>query len=719
VLDSHLNGYHRLGFYAHGPEWAFVVPHGDWEALTDVIRVCSRVWNGSGALILTCDQRGRLRGNWKPLVDSRALDLTWLHPSLGADTRAALVETQAALSPVEWGSGFGFRALHPAELIDAPAQENLRHAMTIPRFASAALQRVAEVSWGVVEHEDEWADRFDVGAVDGDLAFMALLGGQLGFNMVSPLLVSQISMPVLGRWDGEPWPYLWIFETGSFDELVAFWNFRTAADANNRFASVIGVPREALLAPESLEALRVWSEASTGPARRPTFLVKVAARREPVVDAALATLGIERAAVDRLQSHAEVTEDEPPTWLPRRPVVKGRFIRGVRHDGELYVKDGRGDAQLPKPRGYRPGGGASLVIQTMPVPLPITPTAATRMMHGSFAHPRGLGINMGSASPWSLAVSLPDSDTALRDWATDHGYGPEEPRAGKDARALLQRLGDLDRLDALVDETRIEVLAHLAPLSRDQLVKRLAKRFATRQREADLATDLAETLREDELLMELPSKTAAQLASATARKVQQVVAALGPLVEVGFVHRGRNVACPQCRFPTFLALRELDERVRCRACGHDQVLPVMARDGGEAPLAYRVDGLMARVMDQHVLPVVLALRALRDPSRFGRPDYAWPGMLFREADQNPFDIDLLTSDGTTVHAAECKLDARGLGRPQLRTLLRFTDRVGARPVVAAMAGEFAAETRRAIERRDGLVLQRSDMLTIGERPDFA
>ena len=200
---------------------------------------------------------------------------------------------------------------------------------------------------------------------------------------------------------------------------------------------------------------------------------------------------------------------------------------------------------------------------------------------------------------------------------------------------------------------------------------------------------------------------------------EKMIAALAPLVGAGFVQRGRNVECPRCRFAFFLALRDFDEHVRCRGCGLEFLLPVIAAGGAEASTAYRLDGLMARLMDQHVLPVILTLRALRDPARWTTPAHIWPGVLFHAEGEKEFDIDLLASDGTTVFAAECKLDGRGLKLAQLRRLLSFAGRVGATPVVAALAGEFSARVRREVERRDGLVLERRELLTIGQRLRFA
>jgi len=227
-----------------------------------------------------------------------------------------------------------------------------------------------------------------------------------------------------------------------------------------------------------------------------------------------------------------------------------------------------------------------------------------------------------------------------------------------------------------------------------------------------LAEDLAELLRREGLLIEAEGRTVEQLESTLPKYSRQdIVAALCPLVAAGLVQRGRSVECPRCRFAAFLALRELDEQVQCRGCGLDYLLPVIAgRD--EALTAYRVDGLMARVLDQHILPVILAIRALRDPSSYLRPQHIWPGVLLESSSGEQFEVDVLASDGVTVIAAECKLDGRNLRPRQLRKLLDFASRTGAKPAIAALVGEFSPQIRRMVEKRDGIVLCRDDLLTI-------
>ncbi len=716
MFDSHLNSHGRLSYYGHGPEWAFVIPDGDTDALLDVVRVCSRVWNGVNNIIVVAGANGRLRGHWRADIASRAIDQTWLHPSLSEQARAAAVQAKLP-GLVSWGTGFGFDGLHPSHLVADPNAP--RWPMTMPRHQDEPLRHMAAVTWGIVEDSGDWTGVCDFGVADGDFGFSADVSGQVGFNSTSPLDLSAVATHPFGARGAQDWPYLWVFERGDFRELVAFWNLRARSDAKNAYASVIGVPRQALRCPEQLQGLLVWAQSATGVPRTPSILVKASKSRLPEVERALAAIGIERDPESApAKHHKQPPERKAPTWLPQAsPTAPSWLLRGVWNGVDYTTHDGVMHVTLPRPRGFLWRGGMPLVIQTLPTPLPITETAADRIHRGAFAHPRGLGMNHGSPSPWALTLRLPNEHTALADWAADHDYATQEPRVAYDARALLGRLGNLDALDALADACAVEVLAALAPLSRDQLVKKLAGTFSRQGREEALADQLAEALRAEGLLLEVDARTVEQLNSRlSGRGKRELIAVLDKLVAGGFVQRGRNVKCPRCRYRAFLPLRELDEHVRCRACNASSLLAVTASSGDEAPTAYRVDGLMARVMDQHVLPVMLAIRALRDPSRYPRPAHVWPGVLFQRDGERPFDVDLLASDGETVFAVECKLDARGLGMSQLRKLTTFTDRVGAVPVVAALAGDFSDNVRRWVERREGVVLDRASLLKIGSAP---
>jgi hypothetical protein len=298
-------------------------------------------------------------------------------------------------------------------------------------------------------------------------------------------------------------------------------------------------------------ALTIWvTRGSSDTSLTPSLLAKVSPQTAPELEAALSAVGIDRPESGEKSRGGEPRPDhQRPTWLPWEPLLNGPIVRGALDEVAFSVHGGEALVVLLRPRGYRPRGGARLVLQSPPAALPLTPTAAKRIHQGGSAHPRGLAVNIATPSPWSLRLRLPDQQTALEDWASDHGYAVEEPPPGMDARALLQRLGDLQRLDALAGEANLEVLVTLAPLARDQLAKKLAKAFAPSGDRERLADELIEKLRVEGLLLELAGQTVEQLKSALPRyKLPEIVAAIAGLVEAGFVQRGRHAECPRCQF---------------------------------------------------------------------------------------------------------------------------------------------------------------------------
>jgi ribosomal protein S27E len=193
------------------------------------------------------------------------------------------------------------------------------------------------------------------------------------------------------------------------------------------------------------------------------------------------------------------------------------------------------------------------------------------------------------------------------------------------------------------------------------------------------------------------------------RPPAEILTALEPLVDLGLIRRGLDLRCPECNYRMVFTLAELDERLDCHACGRDFALPTRGPGGREEHhLVYRLDGLMARAMDQDLLPVLLALRTAAQ--RLSAPHfYAWPGVEFKGSGR-AIDIDLLCSDGENVYCFEVKDNAASLKDSQLQRLLDLSAKLGARPALTCsppsraghpqidslFAGSF--DSARAIER---------------------
>jgi hypothetical protein len=130
----------------------------------------------------------------------------------------------------------------------------------------------------------------------------------------------------------------------------------------------------------------------------------------------------------------------------------------------------------------------------------------------------------------------------------------------------------------------------------------------------------------------------------------------------------------------------------------------------EPPTHFQLDGLMARVMDQDVLPVLLALRALRRTFGSGeQPSYAWPGVEF-DISGRKTDVDLLFYAGGPVICCECKRNAATLTDDQLDGIIGLCERLRCRPALAAAENEFADTQCERVLAADGVVLHATELL---------
>ncbi len=307
-----------------------------------------------------------------------------------------------------------------------------------------------------------------------------------------------------------------------------------------------------------------------------------------------------------------------------------------------------------------------------------------------------------------LDIGFPEDWEALRLWGEGHGYEVEISQAGRYAQALLGRLGRLQSLRVLANEDAVTLLAALSPLSR----KKLAQKFAAEQSpNGTIVQRLVDQLRKEPLWIELQSRTLGELVSIRTLKKNRLLPVLGSLVESGLVLRGRSLRCPVCNYPDWIGLRELDERLQCRAC--NEYFPLPTTDAGrtrEAETAYRLDGLMARCMDQDLLPVLLSLSNMASLGPSVRIQQAWPGLeIFDGTDKR--EVDLLVSTGRKVTVFECKANARSMSERNARALINIARGLAAIPTVAALDGEFSRPVRDAVESHGGVCLEKRHLLS--------
>ncbi|HSZ12869.1 MAG TPA: hypothetical protein VK790_02420 [Solirubrobacteraceae bacterium] len=479
---------------------------------------------------------------------------------------------------------------------------------------------------------------------------------------------------------------------------------------------MIGLPHESLHAGQ-LAALADWLPRTPESHHTPDVFISCLGRLHDEVRTALANVPLveETEAERRFQFGRGASPNEPPTFAFLPPYVGGHFIRGTPAATIVSFNNGKSSLALPAPPSFdiRTFARVRLVFRNLPLPLPVTPSTAQLVHPNAIARDGVLLLTNAQSDEWNFDIRLPTAGQALQNWVTDKGFALTRTQDGRDADALLRRLGGLDALDVLADPKRLSLLRALAPSSRVKLAQRLIAEAERADKQLDEAT-VTEWLADLGLFLEIEARTADDIASrmGAGTSKHEVFNLLAPLVEAGFVRRSKLMRCPQCRFRSMLDLRELDETVRCRACGESLTLPVVDESGNREPAnLYRLDGLTARVMDQDILPVLLTLRAVRPAPQQADQFFAWPGVELAKSNGNPVDIDLLVSNGTTVWCYEVKNNATGLKSTQLRRLIDLASEIDARPGIAALEGEFSQELSQKVAEANGRVLTANDLLT--------
>jgi hypothetical protein len=717
VFDEHLNRQHRLTYFVRGPEWAFAIPQGDLVALEDVMRRCASFWNGVGSALIPVTSNGRVPRWAEMLLKVRPVDTCFMHHALGEAARKGVQQRVPGAVPL-WDS-FDDHEIHPLHLLPQTDQHRPKSPLEVPHFRTAGHRRTALAVWGFIPDEElpAWRDRYDVATVDGDDAYGAMLRGQIDGLGNSPLRLSSQYMGMVWREGLLEWPYIWILPSASFDSLLHFWNFRARLLVQTRSeAQVIGLPSDALRSPDQLGALTKWLVQLPGSHYTPDVCISCLGRLHDEVRSALSTVSLveETEAGRRFQFGRDAEPNDPPTFAFTAPDIGGRFIRGNPATTLVSFNDGECSLALPAPQDFavRTVARARLILQNLPLPLPVTRSIARRIYLNAEARD-GVMLLTNAPGEWNFDIRLPAAGQALQDWTADKGVALSRSQDGRDADALLRRLGNLDALDVLADSRCIALLTALAPTSR----VKLARRLVAETREAGTKLDesvVLDRLADLGLFLEIEARTAGDIATAMEEgtKRRDVIRLLPPLVNAGFVRRAGAVRCTQCRFQMLLDLRDLDEMVRCRACGELLVFPVVDDSGEREPeILYRLDGLMARVMDQDILPVLLTMRAVRPALTNAGMFFAWPGVELAVDGDRPTDIDLLVSDGRTVWCYEVKNNAKGLKGAQLRRLIEMASKLNARPGIAALEGKFSQAVAQQIASANGRVLTRDDLLT--------
>ena len=553
---------HQVGltFYYRGPEWAIAVRQGDMEALTWVLRRCSQFWNGAGTLIIPVRSDGRTWPIISDYLDSRPVEACYVHESVPETAQARLARKLGSSRVGRWSpiwDGFDDHEMHPLLLQPLPPDPTQSRMLRIPRFTSERLKRISVATWGHLPNEDlaHYRSYFNVGEVTAPLqAHAAMLGGQL--NGTSPTeqsmsLIHAYGPMSIGR-------SLFVFDNGSFQELVAFWNLRSRSrDAGNR-PLLFGIAREALKNPQTLAALPRFIASDNVYSQKPDLGLMMDGDKE-----------LARQALESLDFEADTSNlvsrsigggrgDRPLSFGFFGPSPPGEIQRGAVAHEQVTITSGKTSFRPPRPAGLpQTGHQVRVGIEGLPLPMPLTDPAASKIISNAFKSTEGLTILTNAwIGDGYLQLVLPDTWDALESWAASRGETVKLSPPGGYGQALLDRLGDLTTLTALANEQSLAVLSALAPINRPKLAQRVVEE-AQKQTGAKLNEELlAELLAKDTQFLELRGRSASEIAGEAKLPKDVLLPALGSLVEAGFVVRGAAVRCPRCTISAVLLLHE-------------------------------------------------------------------------------------------------------------------------------------------------------------------
>lgn len=710
---------HRLRYALRGGEFAFAIARGSVDAVEEIAGYCCDFWNGANSLLMSVDGDGTVAAVDR-IFEVREPERIYLHSSLSEAARAA-VRARWGHERVSdlWPEAFRHE-LHPLNLQPSyrePPAHGPHVALAIPEYADGALTRLAHIVWGRIDDEDrmEYETAFLLEHHAGEAAHYALVSGQT--TGLSPLAQSTHLMRVHRQTGPRRARQLFVLRGLDFDDLVFFWNVRARASTLGDEVLVIAVPAEALTTPERLRPLVEWAGRRDV---KPDVLVHAPTELRDTTTAALTEVGFRAAASDaRFTEYVigEVPAERQP--LEYAFVSQGwvghKMRRGLSSENLINLEPGRNVVRFEPPNDFRTrhwGGYVRLDLLSWPLPFPPTQATAARVQPNAFVDD-GVVCLLTSASNNALTFDLvvPGADEVLGDFLAAHGRSARLSAAGRYAQALIGRLGGPQRLDALARPGALAVLEPLTPISRLKLVQRLGNSLAERYGDAAPPSDeLAGMIHRHVVDLELRSRTLNEMAALTGTSRRELLSALEELIDVGFVRRGRQERCPECGYEDFYGLGEVGERIICHACQTEFLLRVAMSDATEPNLAYQLDPLMARAMDQNLLAVLLTLRYLYSPAVAAGGAF-WPGVEIVEVDGAVQDCDILLAQEQSVIVCECKQSAAGLSFAQAERTLALAALFGAVTYFAALEGDFSDDVRAlAREREKVVLLTRAELL---------
>jgi hypothetical protein len=264
-----------------------------------------------------------------------------------------------------------------------------------------------------------------------------------------------------------------------------------------------------------------------------------------------------------------------------------------------------------------------------------------------------------------IPINLPDEWTTLDLFFKPRGYDVSLSVAGRYGNALIDLAGGLPEVGTLATKATYNLLNSLTFRSTKKIVQQILKQSElpeelVRTLQPSLEERLQPIIDELDISPELKriTKTFTELSSNLNLKKPEKEALLDLISDLSarqIIKRGFNLKCERCGTPSWYPLQIAQETVTCLGCSYQYPFPVKRVQGQEIQWEYTLNTLVNRLMDQDVLPHVLALYHLAKNKEIS---CAVPGLLLQRVDEGRgkhiTDLDFVFISKQEIYAGECK-----------------------------------------------------------------
>ncbi len=315
-----------------------------------------------------------------------------------------------------------------------------------------------------------------------------------------------------------------------------------------------------------------------------------------------------------------------------------------------------------------------------------------------FSYPSSMSAQ--TASTQRISFSLPKTWQMYQAYFRSLGFevGPSDKMTY--ATGLLNLAGGLEQATILRSQTAYQLLDTLAMRASQKLAREIVRLMPNEAHSLFTVEALREVIVASNFIprFQRNPKSLSELKDSLSTRAMKAecLDVLSELVRMKAIQRGWTILCPHCRVSQWYGLGALNERIICLGCLEPFDVPLRATEQADTDrsLQYALNPLTDRAMDQDILPVIIALLALRTVHQ--SIAHVVPGMNFKEIGSSDTrgDFDFLYVCHQHLYGGECK-SGQILGQKDMQTA-EFARRLGFRAFFFATVSHFSSESHQLV-----------------------